>query len=157
MYKLIQILIVLLLAAIVFGFGFCSARTVSGQDQQWVSIQMEVTAYCLCKKCCGKDVNHPAFGLTTSGVRVHLGDKSKLVAASKEISFGRLVRIPGYNNGRPVQVLDRGGAITVNKLDVFFNDSKCLEQNHHDALVWGRQYIKVQLQGGNSKNEKEKR
>ena len=26
-----------------------------------------VTAYCICKKCCGKDESHPAYGITASG------------------------------------------------------------------------------------------
>ena len=26
-----------------------------------------ITAYCICKKCCGKDESHPAYGITASG------------------------------------------------------------------------------------------
>ena len=26
-----------------------------------------ITAYCICKKCCGKDPDHPAYGITASG------------------------------------------------------------------------------------------
>jgi 3D (Asp-Asp-Asp) domain-containing protein len=46
--------------------------------------------------------------------------------------------IPGYNDGQPVKVVDRGGAIRGDKLDVFFH-------SHQVALEWGVQYLDVQV------------
>jgi len=46
--------------------------------------------------------------------------------------------VPGYNNDKPIKVLDRGGAIRGNKLDVFFN-------SHQQALKWGVKYIDVRV------------
>jgi len=98
----------------------------------WDVIEMRVTAYCWCKKCCGKHSD----GITASGHRIRIGDT--FVAADKKYSFGTEMIVPGYNNSQPVKVLDRGGAIRGNKLDVFFN-------SHHRAKVWGVKYLPVKI------------
>lgn len=90
-----------------------------------------VTAYCAGKCCCGEFSD----GVTASGWKIKPGDK--FVAAPKSIPFGTLIDIPGYGDSVPVR--DRGGAITDNRLDVFFND-------HNDALLWGVQYLKIQIE-----------
>jgi len=82
------------------------------------------TAYCPCKICCGPK----ACGVTASGHKIRPGDK--FVAADKSIPFGTLITVPGYNNGKPVPVLDRGGAIKGDHYDVFF-------PTHKEALKWG--------------------
>ena len=46
--------------------------------------------------------------------------------------------ITGYGNGQPVKVLDRGGAIKGNKLDLFFG-------THKEALKWGVKYLDVKV------------
>jgi 3D (Asp-Asp-Asp) domain-containing protein len=52
--------------------------------------------------------------------------------------FGTEMIVPGYNNAEPVKVLDRGGAISGNRLDVFF-------PSHQQALNWGVRYIDVKV------------
>jgi 3D (Asp-Asp-Asp) domain-containing protein len=95
-------------------------------------VMMEVTAYCACKKCCGPK----AQGITASGKRVNYNG-GLFVAADKEVfAFNTMLKIPGYASGRAVPVLDRGGAIKGNKLDVFF-------PSHTEALKWGRQKVAV--------------
>ena len=95
-------------------------------------VMMEVTAYCPCKKCCGPR----AQGITASGKRVNFNG-GLFVAADKNVfDFHTKLKIPGYARGRAVPVLDRGGAIKGNKLDVFF-------PSHTEALKWGRQRIAV--------------
>ena len=96
------------------------------------SFEMNVSAYCPCSKCCGKF----ADGITASGHKIKLGDK--FVAAPKNIPFGTMMSIQGCNNGFPVPVLDRGGAIKGNKLDVYFD-------THQEALNWGRQSLMVKV------------
>lgn len=90
----------------------------------------EVTAYCPCEICCGRW----ADGYTASG----LPAEGWLLAAPSEIPFGTLLVIPGYADGLPVPVLDRGPKD--NKLEVFF-------PTHQEALEWGRQQLKVKFEG----------
>lgn len=111
-------------------------RTEVGQIQNGVKIDeppqefvFNVSAYCPCPKCCGQY----ADGITASGHKIQPGDK--FVAADKRFPFGTMLDIPGYGI---VPVLDRGGAIKGNKLDVFF-------PTHQEALNWGRQYLKVKV------------
>jgi len=98
------------------------------------SFSMRVTAYCPGKCCCGKY----ADGVTASGHIIRPGDV--FVAAPKNIPFGTLLTVPGYNNGKPVKVLDRGGAITSGRLDVYFS-------THKAALEWGVRNVVVFIKG----------
>ena len=95
-----------------------------------VTFTANVSAYCPCEKCC----NEYADGITASGHVIQPGDK--FVAAPKHIPFGTMLDIPGYGC---VPVLDRGGAIVGNKLDIYM-------ENHDLALIWGRQYLTVTLE-----------
>ena len=108
---------------------------ISNADQKPQRIErhvlMEVTAYCPCTKCCGPH----AHGTTASGRRVTHND-GKFVAADSKLPFGTELIIPGYADGQAVEVLDRGGAIKGNRLDVFF-------PTHKEALKWGRRKIEV--------------
>ena len=96
---------------------------------------MRVTAYCACKKCCGQ---YGGKFVTAAGYKIRKGDK--LVAAPKNYKFGTLLLIPGYSK-KPVKVLDRGGAIKGNRLDVYFD-------SHEEALKWGVRYLKVEVSNG---------
>jgi 3D (Asp-Asp-Asp) domain-containing protein len=93
-------------------------------------VTMEVTAYCPCPKCCGPK----AAGITASGKSVSY-NAGRFVAADSSFRFGTKLMIPGYH-AQPVEVIDRGGAIKGNKLDVFF-------PTHEQALKWGRRHISV--------------
>lgn len=97
---------------------------------RWRTVRMRVTAYCPCAKCCSQY----ADGITANGHRIVQGDR--FVAADRQYAFGTHLIVPGYNGSRPVRVLDRGGAIKGNRLDVFFN-------THQEALEWGVQYLDV--------------
>lgn len=99
---------------------------------QWQTIRMRVSAYCPCEKCCGKY----ADGITACGHKIRPGDA--FVAADKRFSFGTEMIVPGYNNDKPIKVLDRGGTIRGNHLDVFFH-------THEQALRWGVKYIDVKV------------
>ena len=89
-----------------------------------------VTGYCLCEKCCGKWAKvFPRR--TANGHIIQPGDR--FAAADKSMAFGTTLDIPGYGI---VQVLDRGGAIKGNRLDVFF-------PTHQEALNWGVKHLMV--------------
>jgi 3D (Asp-Asp-Asp) domain-containing protein len=96
-------------------------------------VRMRVTAYCPCDICCGPK----AAGITASGHTV-AADNGRFVAADPVLSFGTRLVVPGYNSGRPVRVLDRGGAIRGRSLDVYFDD-------HETARAWGVRYLAVAI------------
>jgi 3D (Asp-Asp-Asp) domain-containing protein len=93
---------------------------------------MKVTGYCPCPKCCGKYSD----GKTACGHRI--ADDDTFVAADRRYAFGTKMTVPGYNDSRPVDVLDRGGAIRGNRLDVFF-------KSHREARKWGVRYLPVKV------------
>lgn len=97
-------------------------------------LRMEVTAYCPCVKCCGPN----AQGITASGKRVSYNGGKFVAADTHVLPFGQKLVIPGYADGQPVEVTDRGGAIKGNKLDLYF-------PTHQEALVWGRQFVDVTI------------
>ncbi len=102
----------------------------------------EVTAYCPCSKCCGKF----ADGITASGHVIKYGDR--LIAAPKEYAFGTIMDVPNYELAH---VLDRGGAINSNKIDVLIYEKSPyksltdLEWSHMKALEWGRQTLTIKI------------
>ena len=104
----------------------------SNQTASWLTVRMRVTAYCSCRKCCGKHSD----GITASGHRIRHGDK--FVAADKMLSFGTEMIIPGYNNSEPVRVLDRGRVIHDNRLDVYFD-------SHKKAMKWAVKYLPIKV------------
>jgi 3D (Asp-Asp-Asp) domain-containing protein len=97
-------------------------------------VWMLVTAYCPCAKCCGPN----ATGLTASG-KPTSANYGHFAAAPAELPFGSKLVVPGYNKGKPIPVLDRGGAIKGRRLDVFF-------ASHEAAKAWGRRWVAVTLQ-----------
>ena len=104
----------------------------SEQAGLWRTVRMRVTAYCPCRRCCGRYSD----GKTASGHKIGRGDT--FVAADRVHSFGTEMIVPGYNDSEPVKVLDRGGAIRGNRLDVFFG-------SHRKARRWGVKYLPVKV------------
>ena len=98
-------------------------------------VMMEVTAYCPCTKCCGPK----AQGLTASGKPVSYNGGAFVAADTNKYKFGTKLMIPGYGDGGAVEVIDRGGAIKGDRIDVFF-------PTHAEALRWGRQKVAVTLE-----------
>ncbi len=92
-------------------------------------VRFRVTAYCADSCCCGDF----ADGITASGHKIKQGDK--FVAAPPEYAFGTIMDIPEY--GR-VEVLDRGGAIKGNRIDLYM-------PSHQSALNWGIKYLDVEI------------
>jgi len=104
----------------------------SEQVSLWQTIRMRVTAYCPCQRCCGAYSD----GVTATGHKIRQGDT--FIAADRKYSFGTEMIVPGYNKSEPVEVLDRGGAVRGNQLDVFFN-------SHRQAKKWGVKYLPVKV------------
>jgi len=135
-------LIISVLVTILCMLGYIAGTTYADSDNrinsgaagsgQWLTVRMRVTAYCPCPKCCEKYSD----GVTASGHKIRKGDF--FVAADRKYPFGTEMIIPGYNNGEVVKVLDRGGAIDGDQLDVFFG-------SHQEALEWGVRNIDVKI------------
>jgi 3D (Asp-Asp-Asp) domain-containing protein len=105
---------------------------VKEKASQWRTVRMRVTAYCPCPVCCGPR----AQGITANGRVIHRGDR--FVAAPKQYPFGTEIIVPQYNHAQPIKVFDRGGAITGNRLDLFF-------PSHAKAAKWGVKYLSVKV------------
>ena len=86
------------------------------------TLEVEVTHYCACAKCCGSN----ASGITASGKVVSRG----MVAMSSHYPFGTQIMI----NGTMYTVEDRGGSgieNNIHRVDIFVPD-------HNEALRLGR-------------------
>lgn len=90
-----------------------------------VEVNFRTSAYCPCIKCCGK-----TDGITASGT---MATEWHTVAAGEDYPFGTKIYIPELKdelNGGWFEVEDRGGAISNEKLDVFF-------ETHEKAILYG--------------------
>ncbi|MFW5653384.1 MAG: 3D domain-containing protein [Planctomycetota bacterium] len=97
------------------------------------TVTMVVTAYSPDARSCAPFDD----GITASGKSVWTNG-GKLIAADKKYAYGTLMSVPGYNGGRPTPVLDRGGAIKGNRLDVLY-------PTHNIARQWGVQRLTVTI------------
>ncbi len=107
----------------------------NGQKYRFAkTLRLRVTAYAPDARCCW-----PYPGTTTaSGMSVKT-NRGRLVAAdTRLIPMHALVSVPGYANGAPVPVLDRGGAIKGHRLDV-------LMPTFDRAADWGSRTMDVKI------------
>ncbi|MEM7228689.1 MAG: 3D domain-containing protein [Planctomycetota bacterium] len=96
------------------------------------TITMRVTAYSPDERSCGLD----ADGITASGYSVWTNGMRLVAADTKVLPFGTLLSVPGYHDGAIAPVLDRGGRIKGNRLDVLY-------ATHERAREWGVQTLDV--------------
>ena len=96
--------------------------------KMWTSFK--VTAYCDCKKCCGK-----SDGVTATGT---IAKEGRTIAVDpNKIPYGSTVLV--YHKKELVGIYiaeDCGGAIKGKKLDIFFD-------KHSDARKWGIKKCRV--------------
>jgi 3D (Asp-Asp-Asp) domain-containing protein len=102
-----------------------STNTSSNNTTEWITAN--VTAYCGCASCCGKST-----GITASGTKATAG---RTIAASSNYAFGTKIEIQGYGT---YTVEDRGGAISGNRIDIYFN-------SHSEALAFGRKSLLIRV------------
>lgn len=98
------------------------------------TITMTVTAYSPDEQSCGPD----ARGITSSVHHVGTNNMKLVAADTRILPLGSMVSIPGYDAERIVPVLDRGGAIKGNRLDVLF-------PTHGQAMKWGVKKLGVTI------------
>ena len=104
------------------------------------AVEVKATAYCLCKKCCGKTPENPNYGVTNSGIKIVPGTGMKVIAVDpKVIPLNSKVYVEGLNGawdyGTAIAA-DTGSAIKNNKIDLYMD-------THEEALEWGRKTVKV--------------
>jgi 3D (Asp-Asp-Asp) domain-containing protein len=110
-----------------------AAPTFDGRPLRKVrEMNMLVTAYSPGEQSCGPF----ADGITASGYSVWTNGMKLVAADTRLLPFRSIISIPGYNGGRPVPVLDRGGKIKGHRLDVLY-------PTHEAALQWGKQKLTV--------------
>lgn len=106
------------------------------------TIDVKATAYCLCKKCCGKSASHPSYGVTASGLKITPGVGMKVVASDpKVIPLGTNVYIEGLYGAKDygyAVVADTGSAIKNLKIDLYMD-------THQMALNWGVKTVRVYI------------
>jgi len=110
-------------------------------DVTVAGVRITATAYCPCRKCCGRWADAPmSTRRTASGAhlaRLIATDAKFCAADTRYYPFGTILHVPGYG---PAIVLDRGGAIKgPHRIDLFF-------ATHQAALEWGRQTVTAILQ-----------
>jgi 3D (Asp-Asp-Asp) domain-containing protein len=96
------------------------------------TISMLVTAYSPDEKSCPGS----ADGITASLHNVSTNAHKMVAADSRILPLGSMITIPGYDTGQIVPVLDRGGKIKGNHLDVLFPTDA-------EARKWGVRRINV--------------
>ena len=89
------------------------------------SLDVVATAYCACRRCCGK-----TNGITATGTHARLGT---IAADPRLIPYGTRIYVPGYGEGR---IEDCGGAIKHKRIDVFF-------PSHKQATAWGKRRVRI--------------
>lgn len=95
-------------------------------------MRMTVTAYSPHAASCWPSDD----GITASLHRVDVNGFRLVAADSRLLPLGSLVSVPGYDEGRVVPVLDRGGKIKGKRLDVMF-------ATHEEARRWGVRTLEV--------------
>jgi len=106
------------------------------------AIDVTATAYCLCKKCCGKSPSSPGYGRTASGLVIVPGTNMKVIAVDpKLVKLGTHVYIQGLNGAADygyAVAADTGGAIKNRKIDLYMD-------SHADCLKWGRRQVRMYI------------
>lgn len=98
------------------------------------TVWMTVTAYSPDARSCGQW----ADGITASNKSIWTNGMKLVAADTRQLPLGTMLSIPGYDAGATVPVLDRGGAIKGDRLDLLF-------PSHDEALQWGIKRLPVTI------------
>ncbi len=101
---------------------------------QYKKVTVIATGYTAGVESTGKDITHPEYGITYSGVQVRRDVYSTIAADLKMFPLGTVLYIPNYGYG---VVTDIGSAIKGNKIDLYFETvDEVYEQ-------WGKKKVDV--------------
>jgi 3D (Asp-Asp-Asp) domain-containing protein len=114
-----------------------SAQTATAVEKENANIvEVVATGYYAGVESTGKSPNHPEYGITFSGVKVHRGVVSTIAADTSVFPLGTVLHIPGYGYGI---VADIGSAIKGKKLDLYF------ETKEDVYKLWGKKTVNVRV------------
>jgi 3D (Asp-Asp-Asp) domain-containing protein len=111
-------------------------------------MMMRATAYDLSVESCGKDRDHPEYGITYSGTRAAAG---RTVAVDPEvIPLGSTIRITfpeEYSHLNGIYVAeDTGRLIKGDRIDIFFGEDEAGSREvNRKALEFGVRYVEVEI------------
>jgi 3D (Asp-Asp-Asp) domain-containing protein len=97
---------------------------------------IEATGYTAGVESTGKNPGDPEYGITYSGVKVKRDLFSTIAADLSVFPIGTVLFIPGYGYG---VVADKGGAITGNKLDLYYDT---VDEVYEE---WGKKTVEVSI------------
>ncbi|WP_377887933.1 3D domain-containing protein [Alkalihalobacillus sp. R86527] len=108
-------------------------------SQDWSQFPVHTvtaTGYTAGEESTGKNPDHPAYGITFSGVKVTRDLYSTIAADPDKFPIGTILFIPGYGYG---VVADTGSAITGNRIDLYYDTVKDVYDE------WGKKTIEVYM------------
>lgn len=116
--------------------------------KQYPTEKVVATGYTAGIESTGKTPDHPEFGLTYSGVKVKRDLYSTIAADLDVFPLGTILYIPDYGYG---VVADIGGAITGNKIDLYFDTVEDVYEQ------WGKKEVEVYMiqEGSGALSEEE--
>lgn len=104
--------------------------------EQYPTVNVVATGYTAGVESTGKTPDHPAYGITYSGVEVKRDLYSTIAADLDIYPIGTIMYIPGYGYG---VVADKGSAIHGNKIDLYYPTVKDV------YAEWGKKTIDVYI------------
>ncbi len=106
-------------------------------------VSVTATGYTAGVESTGKDLTHPEYGITYSGVQVRRDYYSTIAADIKIFPIGTILYIPNYGYG---VVADIGSAIKGDKIDLYFDS---VDEVYEE---WGKKKVVVYvIEYGNGK------
>ncbi|NLY43124.1 MAG: hypothetical protein GX066_03955 [Clostridiaceae bacterium] len=111
-------------------------------------IRMKATAYDLSIESCGKDRNHPLYGITYTGTKATVG--RTIAVDPKVIPLGSRVKITFPEKYRHMDGIyiaeDTGSLVKGNHIDIFWGEDEAgSSEVNKSAKRFGVQYVEVQI------------
>lgn len=103
---------------------------------QYPTVTVTATGYTAGYESTGKTPDHPAYGITYSGLEVTRDLYSTIAADLSIFPLGTIIYIPDYGYG---VVADIGGAIKGHKLDLYYPTVEEVYEN------WGKREVEVYI------------
>lgn len=104
--------------------------------EQYPTVEVTATGYTAGVESTGKSPEHPAYGVTYSGVEVKRDVYSTIAADLDIYPLGTIMYIPGYGYG---VVADKGGAIVGQKIDLYYPTVADVYEE------WGKKDVEVYI------------